>query len=172
MGKTYAQNLIADEVDRWLTDQAGKPFFLFYPVTLPHMRHEIDDLGAYRAEPWSDLEKTYAAQVSRLDADIGRLLATLDRLGVGANTLVLVAGDNGPAFAPDSPVGRRFDQSMGGTLRGFKRTLYEGGLRQACVARWPGVVPAGRVCPDPWAFWDFLPTCADLLGVPCPPTDG
>jgi arylsulfatase A-like enzyme len=51
---------------------------------------------------------------------------------------------------------------MGGKLRGFKRSLYEGGLRQAGIARWPGQVPAGRVSEEPWAFWDFLPTAAEL----------
>ena len=53
---------------------------------------------------------------------------------------------------------------MGGKLRGFKRSLYEGGLRQAGIARWPGKVPAGRVSEEPWAFWDFLPTAAELAG--------
>jgi arylsulfatase A len=57
---------------------------------------------------------------------------------------------------------------MGGKLRGFKRSLYEGGLRQACIARWPGQVPAGKVSDEPWAFWDFLPTCADILGAKLP----
>ena len=54
--------------------------------------------------------------------------------------------------------------AMGGQLRGFKRTLYEGGLRNASFAWWPGVVPAGRVADEPWAFWDFLPTVAELSG--------
>jgi arylsulfatase A-like enzyme len=55
---------------------------------------------------------------------------------------------------------------MGGKLRGFKRSLYEGGLRQAGIARWPGSVPAGKVSDEAWAFWDFLPTAAELAGVP------
>ena len=57
---------------------------------------------------------------------------------------------------------------MGGKLRGFKRSMYEGGLRQAAIARWPGVVPAGRVSDEPWAFWDFLPTAAELAGATLP----
>jgi arylsulfatase A-like enzyme len=64
---------------------------------------------------------------------------------------------------------------MGGTLRGFKRGLYEGGLRQAAFAWWPGTVPAGRVTDQPWAFWDLLPTFAELAGAKLPasaPTDG
>ena len=57
---------------------------------------------------------------------------------------------------------------MGGQLRGFKRSMYEGGLRQAAIARWPGMVPAGRVSDEPWAFWDFLPTAAELAGAKLP----
>ncbi len=175
VGKTYAQDLIADETLAWVTANKDKPFFLYYAVTLPHGRQEIDSLGAYKDEPWTEQQKTYAAQVTRLDTDLGRLLAKLKDLKLDEKTLVIVAGDNGSSFAPNSEIGKRFDQTMGGKLRGFKRTLYEGGLRQACVARWPGVVPAGKVSDDPWAFWDFLPTCADLLGAKLPAdvkTDG
>jgi arylsulfatase A-like enzyme len=57
---------------------------------------------------------------------------------------------------------------MDGKLRGFKRGMYEGGLRQAALAYWPGTVPAGKVSEDPWAFWDFLPTCAELSGATYP----
>jgi arylsulfatase A-like enzyme len=59
---------------------------------------------------------------------------------------------------------------MGGKLRGFKRTMYEGGLRQAALAWWPGTVPAGRVSDEPWAFWDYLPTAAELSGAQIPDT--
>jgi arylsulfatase A-like enzyme len=127
-------------------------------------------VGAYKDEKWTDQQKSYAAQVTRLDSDIGKLLDTLKELKLDKNTLVIVAGDNGSSFAPSSEIGKLFDQTMGGRLRGFKRSLYEGGLRQACVARWPGVIPAGKVSDDPWAFWDFLPTCAELLNAKLPAT--
>ena len=106
--------------------------------------------------------------VTRLDSDVGRLLALLKETGVDEKTLVLFSGDNGSSFGPEVPLGKRFDQSMGGTLRGFKRSMYEGGLRQAALARWPGVVSAGRVSNEPWAFWDFLPTAAELAGARLP----
>ncbi len=175
-GKTYSQNLIQHEVLSWVRAQKDRPFFLYYAVTLPHSRFEIDDLGEYRdRDGWTQQAKTYAAMVTRLDRDVGQLLALLAELGIDEHTLILFAGDNGSAFAEDSPTGRFFDQSMGGKLRGYKRSLYEGGLRQAALARWPGVVPAGRVSDEPWAFWDFLPTAAELAGVPLPAnhqTDG
>jgi len=175
VGQTYSQNLIADETVKWVTTNKDQPFFLFYAITLPHGQHEIDDRGQYEKEPWTDLQKNYAAQVTRLDSDVGRLLDTLEALKIADNTLVIIAGDNGSSFAPTSEIGKLFDQTMGGKLRGFKRSLYEGGLRQACIACWPGVIPAGRVCDEPWAFWDFLPTCADILGTHLPAqvaTDG
>lgn len=161
--KTYAQNLIADDTLAWVKANQARPFFLYYALTLPHGRYEIDDLGEYARTDWTAEQKTYAAMVTRMDRDIGRLLALLKELKLDEKTLVVVAGDNGSAFGPDSPLGKFFDQSGG--LRGFKRGMYEGGLRQACLVRWPGVAPAGRVCDEPWAFWDFLPTCQELLGV-------
>ena len=168
IGKTYAQNLIQDDVLAWVRAQQDQPFFLFYAVTLPHGRHEIDDLGIYADKPWTPQQKTYAAQVTRLDRDVGALLDLLQGTRSSTSkTLVMFAGDNGSSFAPNSEIGRLFDQASNG-LRGFKRGLYEGALRQAAIARWPGVVPAGRVSDEPWAFWDFLPTAAELAGAKIP----
>ncbi len=167
IGKTYAQNLIAEDSLRWVRSVKDHPFFLFYAITLPHGRHEIDDLGQYADMPWSDQQKAYAAQVSRLDADIGKLLALLKELGLDEKTLVMTSGDNGSSFAPNSEIGNRFEQASNG-LRGYKRSLYEGALRQASIARWPGIVPANRVSSAPWAFWDFLPTAVELAGASLP----
>ena len=174
VGKTYAQDLIQREVMRWLAAGQGKPFFLFYAVTLPHGRHEIDDLGEYAGRDWTPQQKAYAAQVSRLDRDVGALLDWLREKKLDRSTLVMLAGDNGSSFGPQSPIGSLFQQASHG-LRGFKRGLYEGALRQAAVAWWPGTVPAGRVSSEPWAFWDFLPTAAELAGAKLPAdgrTDG
>ena len=174
-GETYAQNLIADETLQWVRANRDRPFFLFYAITLPHGRYEIDDQGIYQDRDWTEQQKNYAAMITRLDSDIGRLLDLLKDLNVDENTLVIFSGDNGSSFSPQSEIGRLFDQTMGGRLRGFKRGMYEGALRQAAIARWPGQVPAGRVTEEPWAFWDFLPTVAELTGAPLPDsvtTDG
>jgi len=171
----YAQNLIQQEVLDWVDQQNKGPFFLFYAITLPHGHYEIDDQGIYKNEPWPEKEKNYAAMVTRLDSDVGALVALLEKKGIADNTLIVFAGDNGSSFQPNTAIGKRFDQTMGGTLRGFKRGLYEGGLRQAAFAWWPGTVPAGRVTDQPWAFWDLLPTFAELAGAKLPasaPTDG
>jgi arylsulfatase A-like enzyme len=174
VGKTYAQDLIQQSALDFVRSNKAKPFFLFYAITLPHGRHEIDELGQYADKPWSLEEKSYAAQVSRIDSDVGELLDLLKELAIDDNTLVIITGDNGSSFAPESKIGKRFNQAANG-LRGFKRGLYEGALRQACIARWPGTVPAGRVSDEPWAFWDFLPTAAQLAGAAVPAeckTDG
>lgn len=174
VGETYAQQLIAEQALKFVRVNKDKPFFLFYAITLPHGDHEIDDLGIYAKESWTPAQKAYAAQVTRLDSDVGHLLELLKELKIDDNTLVMVSGDNGSSFAPESEMGRLFDQASNG-LRGYKRGLYEGALRQASLARWPGKVPAGRVTDEAWAFWDFLPTAAELAGAAIPAeckTDG
>ena len=174
VGKTYAQNLIEEDVTKWVRAKKDGPFFLYYAITLPHGRQEIDNLGIYADKPWTLAQKSYAAQVTRLDADVGRLVDLLKELKIDEKTLIMLAGDNGSSWPPNSEMGKLFDQASNG-LRGFKRGLYEGALRQAALARWPGVVPAGRVSDEPWAFWDFLPTAAELAGAKVPAeckTDG
>lgn len=174
VGPIFAQNVIQTDVLQWVRAKKDQPFFLFYAITLPHGRHEIDDVGLYANQPWTEQQKAYAAQVTRLDRDVGQLLDLLAELKLDDHTLVMVAGDNGSSFAPNSSFGKLFDQASNG-LRGYKRDLYEGALRQAAISRWPGVVPAGRVTDGPWAFWDFLPTAAELAGAKLPAgyrTDG
>jgi arylsulfatase A-like enzyme len=173
----YAQDLIQNAALEFVTDAADddEPFFLFYAVTLPHGRFEIDDQGIYQDKPWSELEKDYAAMVTRLDSDLGQLSDLLEEKGIAENTLIVFAGDNGSSFARDTVIGERFDQAMGNKLRGHKRGMYEGALRQAAFAYWPGTVPAGRVTDEPWAFWDLLPTFAELADAKLPEgyeTDG
>ncbi len=166
-GAIYSQDLIADETLKFVRANKDKPFFLYYSVTLPHGTFQINNQGIYKDKPWTAEQKNYAAMVTRLDTDVGRLLALLKELGLDEKTLVVFAGDNGCSFAPSSPLGKLFEQAANG-MRGFKRELYEGGLRNAGLIRWPGVVPAGRVSDEPWAFWDFLPTCAELTGAKIP----
>lgn len=176
IGETYAQELIQNEMIEWVKTKAkaDKPFFLFYAITLPHAKHEIDDLGIYADKPWTDRQKAYAAQITRIDTDVGELVDTLKELGIDENTLIIFSGDNGSSFSPESEIGSLFKQASNG-LRGYKRGLYEGALRQAAFARWPGTVPAGRVSHEPWAFWDLMPTFRELSGATPPEgyeTDG
>lgn len=175
VGQTYAQELIQNDLIKWVRQQGDQPFLMFYAITLPHGRHEIDDFGIYADKPWTEQQKAYAAQVTRIDSDMGELVDTLRDMGIAENTLIIFSGDNGSSFNPKSEIGQRFDQTMGGKLRGFKRGMYEGALRQAAFAWWPGTVPAGRVDDQPWAFWDLMPTFVELSGAQPPvgyQTDG
>jgi len=160
---------------KWVREHAEEPFFMFYAITLPHGRHEIDYYGIYEDKPWTQKQKAYAAQVTRVDSDMGELVDTLRELGIAKDTLIVFSGDNGSSFNPKSEIGKRFNQNLDGKLRGFKRGMYEGALRQAALAWWPGTVPPGRVTEEPWAFWDLLPTFVELSGAKPPKgyeTDG
>ncbi|QDT03282.1 Arylsulfatase precursor [Rubripirellula lacrimiformis] len=174
VGETYAQELIQNDMLAWVRSNAEQPFMMFYAVTLPHGRHEIDDYGIYADKPWTDKQKAYAAQVTRLDSDMGEMFDLLKELKIDDDTLVVFSGDNGSSFSPQSDMGKLFDQASNG-LRGYKRGLYEGALRQAAIAWWPGHVPAGRVDNQPWAFWDLMPTFVEVSGATTPAgyeTDG
>ena len=166
--KIYAQELIQQDVLKWVDTHADEPFFLFYAITLPHGRYEIDDQGLYKDKPWPAKEKNYAAMVTRIDSDVAALVKLLKDKGIADNTLLVFSGDNGSSFSPNSGIGKRFNQTMNGKLRGFKRGMYEGALRQAAFAWGPGFVKAGRVTEEPWAFWDLLPTFAELGGAKIP----
>jgi len=174
VGKIYAQELIQKETIKWVRENAGNPFMLFYAITLPHGAHEIDDFGIYADKPWTPKQKAYAAQVTRIDSDVGELVDTLRELGIDKDTLIVFSGDNGSSFNPTSEIGKLFKQDANG-LRGYKRGMYEGALRQAAFAWWPGTVPAGRVDESPWALWDLMPTFVEMSGVQPPKgyeTDG
>jgi arylsulfatase A-like enzyme len=177
----YTPDLLADEALRWVEKQSEHPFFLFWSLITPHANNEatrgagngqeVPDLGAYREREWPEPDRGFAATVARLDADVGRMLALLDRKGIAGDTLVLFTSDNGP----HQEGGNRpefFDSN--GPLNGLKRSLTDGGIRVPALARWPGRIPAGRDCATPVWFADLLPTFADLAGAPppAPPLDG
>ena len=111
----------------------------------------------------------YAAMVTRLDRDIGRMLALLKELGLDDNTLVMFSSDNGPTYDRLGGTDSEFFESNG-PLSGLKGSVYEGGMRVPLIARWPGRIPGGRVSDHPAAFYDVLPTLAEVAGA-TPPAD-
>jgi len=155
----YSHDLMTTEALGFLrrSVKAGKPFFLYGAYTIPHGKYEVPGDAPYTDKPWSTKLKNYAAMVTRLDGDVGRIMALLRELGVDGETIVFFTSDNGAAFVEET-----FDSS--GPLRGHKRSLYEGGIRAPMVVRWPGQVKAGAVSDAVWTFWDFLPTAAELAG--------
>ncbi len=112
----------------------------------------------------------YAAMITRMDRHIGRVMALLKELNLDNDSIVFFSSDNGPTF--NGGTDSAFFESAAG-LRGLKQDVYEGGIRVPLVARWPGHVPAGETSARPSAFWDMLPTFAELAGAPVPrDTDG
>ncbi len=168
----YSHDLCANEALKFVERHRGGPFFLYLALTIPHANNEaggkgmeVPSLGQYAQRDWPEAQKGHAAMISRMDADVGRLLAKLRELQIDQKTLVLFTSDNGPhregGNNPD------FNDSNG-PLRGIKRALYEGGIRVPMIARWPGQVPAGQTTAHVSAFWDFLPTACELAGLEPP----
>ncbi len=157
-----------------------KPFFLYLSYTIPHANNELGQQtgngmevpsdAPYSGELWPAPERNKAAMITRLDTDVGKLLAKLDELKIAKNTIVIFASDNGPH--KEGGVNPAFFRSAG-ALRGIKRDLYEGGIRVPLIVRWPFYIQAAATNDLPVAFWDFLPTFADVARVAPPQnTDG
>lgn len=125
-------------------------------------------------QPWPDVYKRHATDVRRIDDNVGDILHLLKDLKVDDNTLVIFTSDNGPS--QESYLPQNYDPSFFNTFGphdGIKRDLLEGGIRVGAIARAPGLIPGGRLSGQPSAFWDWMPTFAELAGVPAPArTDG
>ncbi len=154
-----------------------RPFFLYLPFTIPHANNElgsqtgngmeVPDAAPYANEPWPAPEINKAAMITRLDGYVGSLMQKLRTNRMDQNTVVIFSSDNGPH--KEGGVDPKFFDSAG-PLRGYKRDLYEGGIRVPFIVWWPGKVEAGSTNDLPLAFWDFLPTAAEIAGLP-PPGD-
>src|SRR6185437_3555954 len=123
---------------------------------------EVPGDAPYSNEGWPQPEKNKAAMITRLDTDVGKVLEKLRELKLERDTMIFFASDNGP-HREGGVNPKYFDSS--GNLRGIKRDLFEGGIRVPMIVRWPGHVKAGSTNGQVWAFWDFLPTAAEIAGV-------
>ncbi len=186
---THSTDLIVDQAIAFLERNNGQPFYLNLWTLLPHAPNwptaeQLAEYGDLKADPqdfasWmrqyakqaKNLEKqmkTYCAVMGNIDAALGRLLSKLDELNLTNNTLVFFTSDNGPE---DYHIGNVRHSGMGSTgrFRGRKRSLYEGGIRMPCIARWPGTVPEGRLDrTSVMGAVDWLPTVCSIAGVPVP----
>jgi len=174
--RVYSHDLIADEALKFLRANKDRPFFLYVPFTIPHVALQVpeDSLAQYKDQwpdpaydgkkgyiPHAHPRACYAGMVTRMDKDVGRIMTLLKELGLDENTLVIFTSDNGPTYAGGAD--STFFESAG-PLRGLKGSVWEGGIRVPFIARWPGKIEAGSESGHVTAFWDFLPTCAELLG--------
>lgn len=146
-----------------------RPFFLFLCYTTPHANNEegrrtgngmeVPSDAPYSLEPWPQVERNKAAMITRMDADIGKLLDLLKEMKIVDDTIVCFTSDNGPH--KEGGVDPQFFQSSG-PFRGIKRDLTEGGIRVPLIVRWPDKIKPGTVSDQVWAFWDVLPTFAEI----------
>jgi len=172
----YAHDLIASEalafIDKHAANSNSKPFFLCLTPTIPHANNEagakgmeVPDYGIYAKRDWPEPQKGFAAMISRLDADMGRLLARLKHHGIDGSTLVIFTSDNGPHNEGGNDASY-FASS--GSLRGVKRDLYEGGIRVPTIARWPGTIEPGTESAHIGYLGDFFATAAEVANTSLP----
>jgi len=188
--EVYAQDIIHDKTMAFLEANKEKPFFMFVPLVAPHAELAVPDdeifhkyrkkfgeeqpfVGGEGADYGSENiviakyqsqlypRATYAAMVERIDRYVGEILDKVEEMGLTENTVILFASDNGPhregGNDPD------FFNSNG-DYRGYKRDLYEGGIRTPFIVKWPGIIAAGTENDHISAFWDVLPTLAEIIG--------
>jgi len=172
----YSHDLFTEEALKFLRESAGRgPFFLYVPYTVPHVSLHVpdDSLAEYKGK-WPETpyegghysghptpRAAYAAMITRMDRDVGRIVALLKELDLERDTLVVFTSDNGPTYT--GGVDAAFFESAK-PLRGLKGSVYEGGIRVPMIARWPGRIKPGATSRLPCAFWDWLPTFMDLAG--------
>jgi arylsulfatase A len=167
--ENYSHDLFAEEALVFVEKNKDNPFFLYLAFTIPHANNEagnegmeVPSLEPYADMDWPEPQKAHAAMITRMDGDVGRLMEELKKLKLDNDTLVMFSSDNGPH--KEGGGDPEFFNSSG-PLRGYKRALYEGGIRVPMIARWPGMIKASSVSNHVSAFWDFLPTCCELVGV-------
>lgn len=175
-GQHYAPQAIADELLKFIRANKDKPFFAYYPTVIPHLALQApqEDVDAYKGQ-WPETAYTgksylphptpracYAAMISFLDRQVGRVMELLEQEGLDDNTIVFFTSDNGTTYLKGQ-VDYEFFESVG-PLRGLKGALYEGGIRMPMIARWPGKIEAGAVSGYLGAHYDVLATLADLAG--------
>lgn len=190
---TYAPSLIHEQVLSFIDDHQDEPFFLYVPSVIPHAElvapeeimdqyrgkyppetpyEGVDEGENYRTGPYESQQEPHAAfvaMISLLDQQVGEIITKIDSLGLSENTLIIFTSDNGPhqegGADPDY-----FDSN--GPLRGYKRDLYEGGIRVPMIARWKGQITPGSESSHVSAFWDVNSTVAELAGIGNPDGDG
>lgn len=190
IGQKYAPDLMIEEAESFIARHAKDPFFLYLAFIEPHvaMHPPLDRLDAfpkewdkkpYRGEsgylPHPRPRAAYAAMIADLDHHVGRVRAALEKAGILDESLIIFTSDNGTthegkpgtAFHIGGCDAEFFNSTAG--LRGYKGSVYEGGLRVPCIARWPGKIPAGSAVDVPSYFPDWFPTLAAAAGAEPPP---
>lgn len=184
-GKEYALDKMGEKALSFIRQHKSGPFFLYLPFTSPHLSLQAPDaavkeyIGQFEETPYrgengyaSTLypRATYAAMITYLDKQVGLIMSLLKELGLDDNTIVMFSSDNGATFKIGGASTDYFNSNGG--LRGRKQDLYEGGIREPFIARWPGKIPAGKTTNLISAQFDMMATLAAMAGVKAPANDG
>ena len=166
----YANDMFTEKAINYLGRKKDTPFFLYVPYIATHFHIQApeDEIALHRGkfaevDPSKPLNATYAAMVTRLDRNVGRILEALNRLGLADDTIVIFSSDHGATFESGNKGVSDFHDSNR-PFRGQKRTLWEGGIRVPGVVRWPGHVTAGRISRELVHMTDLFPTLLDAAG--------
>ncbi len=176
---SYSHDWMTNRALKFVRDHHEEPFLLHIHWTIPHANNEggrvsgdgmeVPDDGQYADRDWPHPEIGFAAMISRMDGDVGKLMSLLKELHIDQNTIVFFTSDNGP-HNEGGHDHKFFDSN--GPLTGFKRSMHEGGIRVPMIVRWPTKIAPGSQTNLPSAFWDFLPTACELAGTSPPKSDG
>lgn len=184
MGPSHSLDLMTDEAVKFIGENRNQPFFLYVAYVVPHKALQVPDEslqmynGVFDEKPYDGKMgytphprplSAYAAMITRMDQKVGLILDQLKKLGLDENTIVMFTSDNGPAGG--GGLDARFFNSSGG-LRGSKGQVYEGGIREPFVARWPGKIKKGTTTDHISAHYDLMATLAHLTGQKLNNTDG
>jgi len=145
------------EAIKYIQVNKDHPFFLYLAHNMPHL--PIDASRPFKGKTSYGL---YGDVITELDWSLGQILQTIKDEGIDENTLVIFTSDNGPVIRPADQLGHQ--PGSAGPLRGHKNTTWEGGMREPCIMRWPGKIPAGTTCDELATTMDILPTLAKLVG--------
>lgn len=175
----YAGDLFAVDAREFVQRHKDRPFFLYYSLTTPHANNErsralgdgneVPDVAPYGDRPWNQATKAHAAMITRMDRDIGALLAEVKKHGLDERTLVIFTSDNGP-HNEGGPDYKPAFFTPSGPYSGLKRSLTDGGIRVPFIARWPGKIKAGSTSTHVGYFGDMMATFAELAATR-PPAD-
>jgi arylsulfatase A len=177
IGREYAPDVIGEQALKFLRENKNKPFFLYYPTTVPHLALQVPDdslaeyAGRFPEEPYKgdrdylphrQPRAAYAAMITRMDREVGRLLALIGELDLDSRTIVVFTSDNGPLYNRAGGTDADFFNSAGG-FRGRKGAFYEGGFRIPCIVRWKDRIEPGTNSDRVTGFEDWLPTLLELI---------
>jgi len=176
-GQDYAPDLIGEQALRFIHDNKDRPFFLYYPTTVPHLALQVPEdslkefegrfpetpyAGDRRYLPHRTPRAAYAAMIIRMDREVGRILDLVKQSGLDENTIFIFTSDNGPLFDELGGTDAGYFNSAAG-FRGRKGSFYEGGFRVPCLVRWKGKIAPGTTNDRVTGFEDWLPTLLELI---------